>query len=895
MHRVVGRALVNTAGHTYKSDSQVSVNGIGGGTGSGVLTYEQVHVPAVFEIDTDEWITAAPEYVLRKGIDSWMAVSKIDIKKPSAVRTWETSGLLGIPNAVPYYFDGFQTCEQGFLHRPDSVRVTTTAAAGTLANGVWTYQAYYEWQDNEGNLHVSEPSIAVSVTAVGTVPPDSANTVSIPGYRFHQRLGVRIVVFRSDVANSAVLRRIASIDNPYGGTVNFVDTGATGFQDTTLTPDPILAQPEPYTAGGELAVSAPLPYRFSTIFQNRVFYAPRIRESEEIRYSKEILAGLAPEFSGFLSIQITRSGGNITGLQALGDKLLIFKRNRVYATHGRGYTSNGSGQNFTDPYLVSESIGCINNKSIILMPRGVMFLSDDGIYLVTRQLQAQPIGSRVRFYTNKTTIVSALLSGEDEHVIFLTKEGPALCYNYGVDQWSTWTNYEADDGVANRAGVIFFKSNAGADRINVQDQSNGYDYPSGATPARIPMKIDTSWISAAGIGGYQRIYRALMIGSTQGAHQLTVKTAYDMEPRWVDTQNFDAADLRPIFDRDHHGEDLPGEFEDNAYFLEIHGSRQKCTSVRYRFQDAETPTVFVLAAGDSVTARIEDNQDWADALRLETSEVLYSAWIAGRNSVWVLGDTNIFHWDGDSWSQEAPDANGYDFGAIFGFSTQDIFAGGATGLISRFNGSSWSVGTTDSAQRINGLWGTSPQSVYAVRQGGIISKWDGLEWDTLPSGVSTDINSIWGTGDDDIFAVGDGGVILHSEDGGKSWEQQTSGTPADLFGVFAIDPMHIFAVGAGGVARWSQDGKTWIGMTTNTVEDLYDVTMRNRSDAIAVGTNGEIISWDGLIWAVQASPTTNDLFAVEQADNAGRWSISALSIVAGVKSGVKRLGSGRNF
>jgi hypothetical protein len=511
--------------------------------------------------------------------------------------------------------------------------------------------------------------------------------------------------------------------------------------------------------------------------------------------------------------------------------------------------------------------------------------------LLSKSLQVQPIGRRVKHYTQRHKIASAMLDAGENHVVFLTKSGPSLVYNYVYDQWATWENHEALDGAADSSGLLFFKA-AQADKVFVQDQASSYDYEPGQT--RIPMTIDTGWISMAGLAGYKRVYRAVVVGENLAAHQLIAKIAYDFDPTWVDEQAFDAADLRPIGTPEHYGDGLLGEFSDNAYLLELHGSRQKCTSIRYRFEDAETATVFVSAAGDEVLYFSSNNTDWSE-LPFFTSDEIFGIYIHAQNSLWYLGLAAIVHWDGEAATAYTPDPNGHSNAAIFGFNGAEIFAGGETGDVSVWNGELWTLAATDSVEPIRGMWGTSPQSLYVSRNNGVISKWKGFEWRTLDTGVSVDLHAIWGSGDDDIFVVGAGGTILHSENGGRSWEQRTSGTANDLNGVFGAGPGYVVAVGDSGTILVSTDGVNWAPQASGTAEDLNAVVVKNSSDATAVGQNGTILFWNGSTWASQAAPSSADINAVAIPDNSGRWSITSLTLLVGVKSGVKRLGSGRNY
>lgn len=1460
-HRVIGKALEGTSGLTYIDISKSIATGIGGR-----YQYEAAHVSAVTQTGTNEWAAGTIELFADRGDDDWMGVSLMTMTVQDSMRTFETANLLGMPNSNPLYFDGKQVIEQGFLHRPQKLRAvvqpyvdgTNPAPTGTLPAGTYYYIATYEWQDHAGNEHVSAPSEAVSAAVANL---GDLVSVYIPRMQLSQKNDIKIALYRTESATSSAYKRLATFNNsttawgaPTLGseTRQFDDNGdtynATSLDHSYQDKDDatvLVGQQELYTSGGELPVEPPPPYRHAAIFQSRVFVVPRSYETEEIRYSKEIISGIAPEFNSVLSFSVTTEGGRITALAALHDKLIIFKRNQVYGTHGRGFASNGSGVNFVDPYLLSEAIGCINHTSVVLTPVGVMFLSDDGIYVIDKQFQVRPVGRRVKYHTDREVITASSLVAADNHVVFFTWNGPALVYNYLYDQWSTWTDHEARSATVTREGDIYFKDSEN-DTVFVQDQVEGFDYIPAQT--RTSMTIDTSWLSLAGIGGFKRVYRALLMGENLAAHLLTVKTAYDMAPVWVDSQDFDSASIKPFDYTAHYGEGLPLAFDDNAYMLEVHGSRQKCTAFRYRISDSMSPTIHAFAVGyggaaietfdniiwydrsmegggvvgvtdmmmgrtEAQMGRIQDITEWystwaandpstgshvlydahgtsatdiwfvgdTDSVwhwdgvawtesHVETSKswravrcvsateiyigsntgevyqgngagtwvdmdnsgalslcarvqrifaidsthvyligdhttagddgvwfydgstwtlsyqftgVLNDIWAADQNDVYVIesdwdlhrfngtswsidstlntstndedsagpdgtatsiaginantiwaaggpsnraeiwlydgawrqkltdegdqilrlfvasadsvyaigqtgGAAKMFHWNGrgwtyqtnaqvvsdtqaiygidtvvatprvthevdstcvglwrlnetnatddaadsgpngitltkqnnpsvetgvftgargfgpssgkgfigdsadagyftaqaftvatwvwipriasgsassgyemnmsldsgvistgeswwleiasygyeyhpkiwfadnttivgaetgvdrlpfprygwhhigftwdgttirtyydglltysavksgnttvryptgrkitigcdhnggeetsgylcdavvyseakpaswfkskvglgsasavediyglwtkgkdaiwavardyiwqysaeEGWTSTEVDGSGYSNGDIFGFAADNIFAGGPSGSMSRFDGNTWTVSTTDSGNAIYAIWGTDSYNVWVVRAGGTISRWDGISWTTQTSGVTTALYDIWGTGTDDIFVVGASGVILHTDNGGVTWTEQTSGVATDLNGVYGVDPNYIVAVGAGGVVLRSTDGETWSAQTSGISTDLNAVWAKSRTDITAVGDIGKVLFWDGDTWEQQVSGKTENLFAVFGGDFGGAWSISSISVEVGAKQGVKRLGPARNF
>ena len=269
-------------------------------------------------------------------------------------------------------------------------------------------------------------------------------------------------------------------------------------------------------------------------------------------------------------------------LDSMHDKLVIFKRRQIWATNGDGFDARGMGINFADPYLINETIGCSNAKSVVFTPEGIMFQSDFGIYLMGKNFQVDFIGAPVKYFTDTLTITSANIVPQKNHAVFTTSDGVALIYNYQFAQWSTFTNYEAKDACV-ADGTLYFKRQNN-DKIACENANATGDTASDL----IPLTVETGWYSLAQVVGYQRVYRMVFAGHNIDEHKLTIKTAYDFEPTWTDEQVFDSSNLSTFDISQYFGDGLASTYQDQAYLLEVHGSRQKCTAIRFSISDAGT-------------------------------------------------------------------------------------------------------------------------------------------------------------------------------------------------------------------------------------------------------------------------------------------------------------------
>lgn len=149
------------------------------------------------------------------------------------------------------------------------------------------------------------------------------------------------------------------------------------------------------------------------------------------------------------------------------------------------------------------------------------------------------------------------------------------------------------------------------------------------------------------------------------------------------------------------------------------------------------------------------------------------------------------------------------------------------------------------------------------------------------SPVTETLRGVWLESRTVGFAVGEAGTIIKYD--GDKWVSITSPTGTrlnkvntDTLGVIAPNTIGGWAVGSSGVIvyydtgteAWALDAQSGIITAENLRGILiYDVN----TEAYAVGDNGTILYWDGTIWAVVASGTTETLTGITYDDNGDLW------------------------
>ena len=470
------------------------------------------------------------------------------------------------------------------------VGITTDATIGvmTVGNigaGTYQYIAVWKWLDNKGRVHRSTTSIPESVTiATGS----RTITVAVPVLSLTNKPNVLLEVYRTETLGSIFYKTTATISPTFNVVNN--DGYYTHVYFTDVTSDASLISNELlYTTGDILDNDSPPPCSIITTYKNRLFIAG-LDNKNLIQYSKISPADnkdFAAGFSDLFTIELDIKGGDITALYQLDDKLIIFKEKQIYFINGDGPNNAGIGATFTEPQLVTTDVGCNNANSIINMPKGIMFKSNKGIYLLDRGLQVNYIGSPVEDFNDLTVSSSTLLNNKNQ-VRFVTEDGVALVYDYFFDQWSTFTNYEAVDCDIFNDKFVLLRSTGYA----LQEDSTSFADGYADGNSHIPLVLETANFSLAGLNGFQRVYRAHILGEYKGTHNTVVSFAYDYSPVYTDSATFDGY---TVIGQYAYGETGPyGETNGDVYGgdyvpfqFRIHLKQQKCTAIRMKIEDTQ--------------------------------------------------------------------------------------------------------------------------------------------------------------------------------------------------------------------------------------------------------------------------------------------------------------------
>lgn len=460
---------------------------------------------------------------------------------------------LHVASGALQMYDGQSVVEHGFHLYPHFVKGSITASgASSLSAGTYGYKAVYEWIDAQGQVHRSAPSPTFSIV---TAAFDTV-TVQIPNLRVTQKANATIALYRTQV-NGTIYFRVDTQNTAYPYQ-NSILTNYTTIVDVSGDTE-ISGNEQLYTNGEVENIALPAPVTLG-VYKNRLTAVPSDAPTS-YWYSKQVVPGSPVEFSDLFFQNSDQTSGGIIGLVQMDDKNILFKGGNLYYVVGSGPSPSGANNDLTDPTLLASDVGLVDPASVVLFPGGVMFKSSKGIYVLDRSLQVAYIGAKVEAY-NALTVVSAKLAAASNQVRFILSSGDALVYDYYVNTWSVFTNQSAVDSMFHENLYYILKSNG-----QILKETPGVFSDNGAF---ISMKLVSSWLGLAGLQGFQRVRKMLILGEYLSAHNLSVSFAYDF-----DQTAFQTTTVTPTA---------------NVYQFRVNIERQKCESLRVTIQDVFTST-----------------------------------------------------------------------------------------------------------------------------------------------------------------------------------------------------------------------------------------------------------------------------------------------------------------
>jgi hypothetical protein len=443
-------------------------------------------------------------------------------------RPVELGGVLHVPGALPFTYDGNALVESGFPIGPEQGSLTPAVGGAMSAGHSYAYAYVFGATDAAGNLVRSKPTAEFNVT-LGAA--DTMVTHSIPSLRLTRKALVFVEVYRRNLtANEVILRKVTSSASP-----TFNNTAADRVTFVDQVSDVTAASGEPiYTEGLVLENIAPPPCRTMAVHRGRLLVGGIAGDPAAIWTSKDVIPGFGVAFSDALVSRLSTAEA-ITALGSV-DSYAV-------ACTGVGNGSTWASSNdFPDDTAaggvlkfehMSGSVGC---TSPMLMAR-----TDDGLhvwsgtqgstqsglkgpYLITRGMSFEQVGAAAEDDAVLMTPAAVLAVPTRNQVRFLGSSsdvaatvGVALVRENFFKTWARWDYTQRLSAVVD--AVVW----QGAAAVLTSD---GTVYTETLTdtviddlgvPASVPHRFDLAAFNFGGVAGYSRIRLGQLTGTVKGA------------------------------------------------------------------------------------------------------------------------------------------------------------------------------------------------------------------------------------------------------------------------------------------------------------------------------------------------------------------------------------------
>lgn len=437
----------------------------------------------------------------------------------NALVSTEIGNNLHLNGGFLWGYDGYLPVENNFHLYPDSVLATGSGSIGSMSAQVYYYQSTYEWTDNQGNAFKSAPSIPVTVTvSSGT----SRVIVNAPTLRLTYKTAnpIKIVIYRWSAAQQSYYQ-ITSITNPI---LNRTDVDSVSFVDVN-TDAAILGNNIIYTNGGVVENTGAPSFSATTTWDSRLWGIDG-EDPNILWYSKQVIETTPVEMSDLFTLFVSPNSaaqgptGPMKCIAPMDDKLIIFKKNAIYYVNGSGPDNTGANSQYSQPTFITATVGCSTQKSLVLIPSGLMFKSDKGIWLLGRDLSTQYIGKDVEAFNSASALSAVAVPGTNQ-VRFTLDNGYTLMYDYFTQMWGTFS------GIPGISSTLYQDLHSYIDSRGATYQETPNLYLDGSTPT--VLSFTTGWLNLAGLQGYKRIYEMFILGVFKTPHRLTVGIAQNYD------------------------------------------------------------------------------------------------------------------------------------------------------------------------------------------------------------------------------------------------------------------------------------------------------------------------------------------------------------------------------
>jgi hypothetical protein len=289
------------------------------------------------------------------------------------------------------------------------------------------------------------------------------------------------------------------------------------------------------------------------------------------------------------------------------------------------------------------------------------------------------------------------------------------------------------------------------------------------------------------------------------------------------------------------------------------------------FNNGTYASTVVQGSGADAKVVLDQTASWIEhATSGFTGNNLFDLDVISGTDIWAVGASgNISHYDGASWSQFAntgsSNINGIDM-----VTAADGWAVGDSSKFYRYNGAAWSEFADLGSTAVNDLEMLSSASGWAVGNSAKFYRYNGAAWSEFVDLGAPNINSIDMISATDGWAAGNSGKIYRYN--GVAWSEFVDKAGETFNALTMVSAADGWVVGnTGHIYRWN--GTSWDSVSSPITDNLNNIFMITASDGWIVGDSGKILHWNGSVWNETIDIGATALNAVAFVNAANGWAL----------------------
>ena len=460
-----------------------------------------------------------------------------------------------ISGSVLSLYDGNQITELGFNQAPEISSVSEQNLSANASS--FLYVAIYTWGGSDGNFYRSRASNLIRLSALISEEASQEVILKVSNLNLTNKKNVNIEIYRTDAGLTNVYYKVKTLQN-------ITDQRDQDFTDNVNS---LAAGNEQlYISGGIVSNAQSEGGRFLRNYNAKVYVGRTTDDKKKIDVSKSVseFAVNGVEFSGQSSIFLPE---DITGLEVMDDKLIIFTENNIYF-----YT-----ENLSEPEHItgSTNVGCSDLGALVLDINGIYFKSKKGVYLLNRGLSLVFIGYSANVSLSDK-ILKCINSSEKREIYFLTESGAVVVFNTFFNNFTTF-NSKIVKSMTSYDGKLHLLDSQ--NKIYYQDDTE--------SDVEESFLLETGWIQFAQIMNSQRIKEIYILGDIENIESMTLDVAYDYQDADIFSQTISREEINQgvaFNSGDVFGSDKVFGLVNNRKTYRFYSSVQKCSSLKVKIR-----------------------------------------------------------------------------------------------------------------------------------------------------------------------------------------------------------------------------------------------------------------------------------------------------------------------